>query len=238
MADAYSEFVTGLEPDIYYRFDEDSISAPEPPGVGSSVENLGTGGAEMGGRYQSFEGSLVETTGASGGAVAGNAGVEISGMAVAMPKSVMASGTEPFSLSVWVRPNSLNGGTVLSYGDAIPNGNALLLTITNGQLFIDRFGEKLLLSSGRLVLGEWNALGVTYDGKETLKFFINGLLDSTYSGDIAGFGNLYAALGDNCWMPAQGWQFSGGLDEFAYWKGTALSDEQMVRLADPAAASK
>jgi hypothetical protein len=239
MADTYSEFVTGLQPDIYYRFDEDTISAPEAPNVGSPVENHGTGGTEMAGHYQTCGGSLVKTTKPSGGAIPGNAGVKISGQAVQIPRSVLASGTEPFSLSIWVRPNTYNGGMVLNYGDEVPNGNALLLRIiTGGQLIVDRFGVKLLESSGRLVTGEWNAIGVTYDGKETLKVFINGLLDSTYSGDIAGFGNLYAAIGDNCWMRAEGWQFSGGLDEFAYWKGSALPDKQMVRLADPSAASK
>lgn len=239
MGDDYSEFVTGLKPDIYYRFDEDSISAPEAPGVGSSVENLGTGGAAMGGRYQSCEGSLVETTGPSGGAVAENAGVEISGMAVQIPKAVLASGKTPFSLSIWVRPGPSKGGMFLSCGDAVPNGNALLLRCdATGQIILDRFGESLLESTGRLAAGAWNAVGLTYDGKETLKLYINGRLDSTCRGDIAGFGNLYAGLGDNCWMRAGGWQFSGGLDEFAYWKGAALTDEQMVSLADPTAAPR
>lgn len=236
MADPYSEFVTGLKPDIYFRLDEDAISAPEAPAVGSIAENRGTGGAEIDGHYQTREGSSVDTTGPTSGAIPGNAGIEISGMAVQMPMSVLASGKEPFSFSVWVRPNSSNGGMVLVYGDAVPNGNALMLRIIAGQLVIDRFGEGLLESSGRLAGGEWNAIGVTYDGKETLKVFINGQLDTTYTGSIAGFGNLYAAFGDNLWMPAQGGQFSGGLDEFAYWKGSALRDEQMVRLANPLAA--
>lgn len=235
-ADAYSDFVTGLSPEIYYRMDEDPILSPTPPGLGTRTENFGMGGAATTGCYISHGGHSVESTGASGGAIPGNAGVEITGGSILLPQFILSSGTAPFSLSIWVRPTPPASGTIFGYGGESVIENSMVLRMdAGGHVILDCLGKNVLRSHESLPDGEWSCVGVTYDGEESLRLYINGRLDSSIIGDVAGFGNRFALLGDLFVMPGKS-PFHGALDDFAYWNGRVLTDEEMLRLADPSAA--
>ena len=233
-ADAYSDTVISLNPDIYYRLDEESIFAAGAPAIGTIATNLGSGGATLDGYYQSL-GSTVVSTGKSGGATAGNSGIDTTGWAVRTPDSSFASGNTAFSFFIWAKPASFgvgDYGMILGYGDGIPNGNAMLLSEDGangtGKLIFGRYGANLFTSNGSMAAGGWNSIGVTYDGVGTIKLYLNGVLDTEYTGTIDPFGNQYAVLG-NLFTDAST-PFVGGLDEFAYWIGTELSEMEMQLL--------
>lgn len=238
-ADNYSDYVTGLNPTIYYRFDQTSISAPVVPAVGTTAPNLGGGGASLDGYYQSYGGSTVVSTGTSSGAIAGNAGINVTGWAVNTPVSSLASGITAFSFNIWAKPTSFgvgDNGMVLGYGNAIPTGNSMLLyedgAAGTGKLNFDRAVDVLFTSNASMTAGSWNSIGVTFNGSNTIKLYLNGVLDTTYTGVIAAFGNDYAVFGN--FFQTGTLPFGGGLDEFSYFTGTTLSDTQMINLGNAA----
>jgi len=71
-------------------------------------------------------------------------------------------------------------GTPFSCGSA-QDGAAFLLSLdgqgADGHLTIGRWMNNILTSSSRLVAGQWNHIGVTYDGA-TLRLFLDGKTDS------------------------------------------------------------
>ena len=234
----YSDYVSGLNPTIYYRLDQDPIFAAGAPNVGTTTPNLGVGGAALDGYYQSL-GSTVGSTGVTNGAIAGNAGIDVTGWAVRTPDSSLASGSTAFSFNIWAKPASFgagDNGMVLGYGNGVPDGNSMLLYEDgaggNGKLNFDRANNLLFTSNGSMTAGAWNSIGVTFNGSDTVKLYLNGVLDTTYTGTIAPFGNQFAVLGS--YFQTGTLKFEGGLDEFSYWTGTTLSDTQMTNLANAA----
>jgi hypothetical protein len=236
-ADNYSDYVTGLNPTIYYRLDQTPITAPAVPTVGTTAPNLGGGGAPLDGYYQSYGGSTVLTTGTSSGAIAGNAGIDVTGWAVSTPTFALASGSTAFSFKVWAKPTSFgvgDSGMVLGYGNGVPDGNSMLLyedgVAGTGKLDFDRMGNLLFTSTASMTAGLWNSIGVTFNGSDTIKLYLNGALDTTYTGVIDPFGNQYATFGN--FYQTGTVPFAGGLDEFSYFTGTTLSDTQMINLGN------
>ena len=95
-----------------------------------------------------------------------------------------AKDNEPFSLSLWVRPESFargDFGTPFSCGSASA-GAAFLLSMDGeegtGKLLIGQWMSNVARSNLSLQAGVWNHIGVTYDGKQ-LKIYIKGRPDTT-----------------------------------------------------------
>ena len=228
-ADVYSDKVDAFNPDpqYYLRLDE------TPPTDGQTAVNQGAVLAPDA-FYQSIGGSTFATTGPTGGAIPGNAGITTNGWAVRIPDSTLAAGTTPFSFNLFANPTSFAAqdfGTLLGYGAAA--GSSMLLTEDGvggtGRLLFGRLAQNVFTSNGSMTAGQWNAVGLTYNGSDTIKLYLNGILDTTYVDNaIAGFGNQFAVLGAYFGDGSQ--RFVGGLDEFTYFNGQALSDSQMVDL--------
>ena len=174
---AYADLVASLQPRAFWRLNE------EQPGTVADASGNGHSGShadgvrpdDMGqpGALSPHDADLSLRTGASGRSV-GLANVA---------ESVFAHGNEPFSLSMWVKPAGFrkgDWGTPLSYG-ATSDGCALLVSLDGlegtGKVVLGRWWKNLAASQGRLTAGQWNHVGVTYDG-ETLQLSLNGTPDT------------------------------------------------------------
>lgn len=231
-ADAYSNYVTGLNPQYYLRLSETVITPGTPAADtnGSVAANLGSSGFA---RYQTLFASTTVTTGTNGGAIPGNAGVTTDGWSVRLQDFSVATGATAFSLNLFVNPTSFainDFGIMFGYGAGI--GNSMLLIEDGvggtGQVLFGRFGANVFTSVGSMASGEWNSVGLTYNGSDTIKLYLNGVLDTTFIGSIAPFANNFAVMGalfDDGSLP-----FAGGLDEFSYFNGTVLTDAQMINV--------
>ncbi|MCL5096222.1 MAG: immunoglobulin domain-containing protein [Candidatus Omnitrophica bacterium] len=221
----YQDYVLSLNPTLYYRLNE-------APGAGAAAVNLGSAGAG---------GDAIYGLGAAEsipGAIPGDTAISCTGGAASLPPGILATENNPFSVSFWMKPSSFgagNYGTPFSYGGYAPpfQGTSLIIAedggAGTGKLAIGVYGGNFLVSQGSLTLGQWNHVGLIYNGTNA-SLYIDGALDS--SADVT-----LASLSDLAWLGAlfaDGSQsYSGGLDEFAYWTGTALSGTQMESLANP-----
>jgi len=220
----YVDYVQSLDPTGYYRLNETSLGT-----VYDSSGNGLNGYHDV--PYDAL--SLSQTPGAldpydDDSAIGGTQAVaDFTG------STLWATGNNPFSLSLWVKPTSLgNWQTPVSYGDAVV-GKALIVAESNandGHLSIGKYGENVLDSSGVLTAGQWNHIGLTFDGT-TMTLFLNKKLDNSASVALdvstTPIGSLGGLIGSS--QP-----YSGQLDEFAYWNGTVLSDAQMINLGNAA----
>lgn len=253
----YAEDVLGLGPSLYYRLDETDIK-PSGPDSGSVVRNLATDGLLFNAAYATQGGSVTRTTGPAHGAISGNAGIEVTGWSV-HGTGVTAAGTTPFSLNFWVKPerfeegeypclfhagNSIVGGpvaepipTVHGYAphSEVGGENNLLIGLDGiagsaGKVVLATYGIRYCASQAALKAGEWNAVGLTYDGTQ-LRLYLNGEPDVVFdvSGRHFSSGNGKFLLLGNEYVTGK-FPFTGGLDDFAYWNGTVMSDAQMRRL--------
>jgi hypothetical protein len=229
-ADLYSDLVLSLNPTSYFRLDETNVSPTSP------ASNLGTLGPSLNATYSTSAGSTTATTGPTGGAVPGNAAITTTGFAVNLlnnGSTGMTAGSGAFSVSLWANPTSFavgDYGSFFSYGGPNATGVSVILSENgdngNGRIFVGIFGQNLFLSSASLTAGTWNHVGLTYDGS-LLQLYMNGVAAGSATRTLNSQ-NAFAWLGG---LYSGGSPFSGGLDEFAYWNGTALTGSQMQQLA-------
>jgi len=172
VVDGYGEVVRGLGPSGYWPLDEAAIGAV------ADASGNGRNGKHEGGVRPEDPGQ----PGVSGGCLrtgAGSRSVSLADVAAA----VCAEGAEPFSVSLWVEPKAFarnDWGTPFSCGSA-QDGAAFLLSLdgqaADGHVVVGKWMDNVLASSARLVAGEWNHVGVTYDGT-TLRLFVGGKPDA------------------------------------------------------------
>ncbi len=98
--------------------------------------------------------------------------------------SALAAGNEPFSLSLWCKPSAFrvnDWGNCFSYG-AANTGCALLVALdgqhANGRIVLGTYWGNFLTSDAPLTAGQWNHVGIVYDGA-VLKLIMNGKLDKS-----------------------------------------------------------
>lgn len=227
-ADQYSNLVLSLNPTTYYRLDEPNTSP------GQTATNLSTTGTARNGLYSTSGGGVTSST--PNGAVPGNAAITTTGFAVNLlnnGSTGMTAGSGAFSVSLWANPTSFavgDYGSFFSYGGPNATGVSVILSENgdngNGRIFVGIFGQNLFLSSASLTAGTWNHVGLTYDGS-LLQLYMNGVAAGSATRTLNSQ-NAFAWLGG---LYTGGSPFSGGLDEFAYWNGTALTGSQMQQLA-------
>lgn len=100
-------------------------------------------------------------------------------------KSAFAKGNEPFSLSMFVKPDRFakeDYGSPFAYGSASA-GKAFLMSIDGeegtGKLLLGRWMANFGKSTRSLTLNSWNHIGISYDGAK-LMLYINGQLDASF----------------------------------------------------------
>jgi hypothetical protein len=85
-----------------------------------------------------------------------------------------------FSVALWAKPDPVNAdvfGNLFSCGAAAPGGALLLTYRGDGHLVVGRYGLNILTSKATLRTGEWNHVGLTWDGRR-LRLFLGGRPDS------------------------------------------------------------
>ncbi len=231
----YIDFVKGFDPAGYYRLNETTVGTVyDSSGHDRNAVHVGSP-------------DLDQTPGALApyemdSAIGGN------GLVVDFttdPGSLFAGGSDPFSVSIWVKPDSfgsLDWGAFVSYGLTsytmydhkhfmlAENGAA-----ADGTICIADGGALPLTSQAKLTAGQWNHIGVTYAGGANgmLKLFVNGQPDNSANHTFnVGGGTVQAGrLGD--FVPGYGQPYDGLIDEFAYFK-KCLTDGQILALSNPA----
>ena len=168
----YGERVRGLTPSGYWPLDETAVGA-----VADASGNGHRGRHESGVRPED-----PGQPGVSGACLATGAGGRCVSLTDVAP-AACAAGAEPFSLSLWIRPAGFrrnDWGTPFSCGSA-QDGAAFLLSLdgqaADGHLTIGKWMNNVLTSNARLVAGQWNHVGGTYDAT-TLRLFMGGKPDA------------------------------------------------------------
>lgn len=96
-----------------------------------------------------------------------------------------------FTIEFWYKPDSDDGGRIvgaLSGGGNGGGGSNWLLQLQGGKIRLDTWecstcGSQEVSSNFNLLqapyLGHWNHIAITFDGVNQVRFYINGILDST-----------------------------------------------------------
>jgi hypothetical protein len=132
-----------------------------------------------------------------------------------------------------MKPDSVTG----TWNSMVTSGsNDVGLSVgqgAEGKVVVNWFNSNLggnwdlINSSTTIVAGAWQSVGLTYDGTQ-LRLYVNGALDGTCSTGIPALSGQYCAFGGLFTDGTR--KYSGGLDEFSYWIGGALSDATMGQL--------
>lgn len=174
----YADLVRTMRPSAYWRLNE------RVPGVAADSSGNGNDGVydpSMTSDDLGLPGVVDSSDGFRSMAVsAKRRGVNLQSVA----RSAFASGDDPFSVSMWVRPSGLGTGdhrTMFSCGTHSSHRGFLISEhghLSSAKVTVGRYMESFLTSSGSVVAGEWNHVGFTYDGT-TCRLFLNGELDSS-----------------------------------------------------------
>ncbi|MCL5097013.1 MAG: hypothetical protein M1608_05695 [Candidatus Omnitrophica bacterium] len=188
---AYQNTVNELQPLAYWQFEETES--------GRIRDSSGQG--HEGSYAPTADPAALGCEGVIGRALACGSG----------PKAVPGVSLEPlttelvpqmqksFSLSLWVKPEKIalqDYGTFFSCG-AADTGRGMLLALDgqhgDGRVLLGRYWNNILTSIHPLRVGQWNHLGLTYDGRR-IHMFINGLPDAEIEATFA-FAPCDLALG-------------------------------------------
>jgi len=176
----YAKTIRSLRPSGYWRFEEMEVgkamdsSDENHPGIYDT-----TMAAEDLGRPGAFTSSHAIHTDAR------RKGVRLKDAA----QSTFSAGCEPFSISLWVKPDRFtpgSHGTPFAYG-AASSGMGFVIAddgTGSGKLLLGQFGNTVLHSNAALTAGQWNHIGITYDGN-VLKLFVNGRFDKSEKAKMA-----------------------------------------------------
>ncbi|MFH1670491.1 MAG: LamG domain-containing protein, partial [Patescibacteria group bacterium] len=139
------------------------------------------------------------------------------------------------TVSAWVKPDDVNGGmkgiiTKRMFGNVtlamgIANEGKIYMGLNNGQ-------ERTLFSTGSITAEEWTHVTGVYDsGKQEIRIYFNGVLDTVVSG--IGNGNLLysgerlmvGVLDDG--KGGEAWHYGGEIDDLGLWN-RVLTNEEVV----------
>ena len=178
----------------------------------------------------------------------GDGAISVTGTSLITGGLVDNSNTTPFTVNFWFKPDSTMAtqNYVLFSTGQTNLANALDLDIawnpslnaTKARMMVLQGPEttwNVLIQPGTsesdytVTMDAWNSVGLTWDGVNTMKMYVNGAFYKQYTGSVLPF--LDAGILGNDWS---GWHASkGGFDEFTYWNGVALNSSQMLLFATP-----
>jgi hypothetical protein len=133
----------------------------------------------------------------------------------------------PHTYSAWVNANNLSSRKWIIQCAGDSKGSSM--TFESGKLTFWYEGQgKLTSANTTLSTGVWYHVVITYDGVNTVKFYVNGVSDGTAnvsSWNESG-GVTYTTIGS---LKGVANFFNGKIDEVATW-GRALSDSEVTEL--------
>jgi hypothetical protein len=173
----YAEIVRSLKPSGYWRLNETAVG-----NMADSSGNGLNGVCQENVPHDSLGQPGVLPASDSSGSIRFGADVPAISLE-SVAKTTFAAGNQPFSLSIWVKPDKFakgDYGTPFACGTA-SLGSAFLLSMDGeegtGKVMIGLWMSNVAKSTLSLRAGEWNHVGATYDG-EKLKLYINGQADT------------------------------------------------------------
>ncbi len=233
----YASTVNGLKPVAYYRFSETNAVAAD------IATNNGSLGAAFNGEYQAMQ----KTHGAAGALVGdANTAVSIDGAAgqqVVVPFSKDYNPSGPFTVEFWAKPaagssasgnrtaaismiNGQNAGNVDDRSGWCIRHNAATWQFVLGFDHSDgaTYYHTILGADGSVVEDAWQHVVAVYT-PTAVSLYINGALAATDAPAKPVMPNHAAPLilGDRGYT---GWDFNGGLDEFAIYT-VALTEAEI-----------
>ncbi len=174
----YAAAIRALQPSGYWRLDETALGEAKDS---SGHDHHGRHDATMKAENLNQPGALDPQ--GSGGAIRTGAmakGVSLRKVAA----DTFAVGNAPFSLSLWAKPHAFrvnDWGNSFSFG-AASTGCALLVALdgqnASGRIVLGSYWGNFLTSEAPLAAGQWNHVGIAYDGT-VLKLFLNGKPDKS-----------------------------------------------------------
>ena len=176
----YVELVRSWKPSGYWRLNE-TVTGKVTDASGNGVD----GACDVSMSQENLGQPGVLPASESSGSMRFAAGVPALSLE-SVAKATFAADNQPFSLSLWLKPASFakgDFGTPFACGAASPS-SAFLLSLDGeegtGKVMIGLWMSNIAKSGRSLIAGEWNHVGVTYDGA-LLKLYINGQADTVTS---------------------------------------------------------
>ena len=137
-----------------------------------------------------------------------------------VPYGWMGTAAQPFSLSIWINPNSLNGVIVDETGPPGSGWHDSWLELVGGTLYM-RMWNLPCVSLGAVPLNKWSSITMTYDGSSTYRGYVNGVLANSGTGARTGPGGgtlMYYPLGladtTNC---GSGVAYAGSMADYQFY---------------------
>ena len=161
---------------------------------------------------------------------------------VAMGNNIAFDRTDPFTLSIWIKPNTLTGAMMSKLKIGAPYTGYSLGLDPTGSLrwqFINAFGSNYLqlMSAPNIVTGSWQHVAVTSNGgtAATTSLYINGVAQSISTVSDTLSASALTTDGFNISNDNNSGFFDGHLDEASTWNTnlTALQVAEIYNSGTP-----
>ncbi|MDP3354127.1 MAG: LamG-like jellyroll fold domain-containing protein [Flavobacteriaceae bacterium] len=132
--------------------------------------------------------------------------------------------SNPFSISVWVKPNTLNG-TIFSKRDPSDTSTGYDLKINAGIISFNWNNTGSIASDIAITTNRWYHIAVTFNG--TYRLYIDGIEIKNSGNSVPVSNNSECLLGKTNATPVN--YFNGWMDELRIWN-VALTSEQLRQM--------
>jgi len=212
-----------------------SFPMNEPSWSGAAPQVIDTSGNGHNGTVFGGANTVADSTFGRVGSFNGNS------QYIAIGGSGTSTGARTFV--AWVNPiaNSLSRGLPILTGGATGAGDFFGIGGTGGEnngipqyhLYLDHYGIGTYESSVAITPGVWDFVAMTYDGANTLSFYINGQAAGTVSGQMYNYNvNTYTIAGNLIGGTTTVGSFNGLMSGVSIYN-TALSSSQISALYQP-----